>query len=428
MINPNHIQDLRARIDLRDLTKSFPLLGHSSHSQDAGPCPKCGGVDRFHVKANTWFCNGCAPLPAKGKRKDVFDLILFLGLAHDFTGAVEYAERWLGGAVTPAPVATPPQPPVEERKPVDQKWLRNYVRGREADLPGAGMAYLVGRGIAAETAQQFGLGFNGKAKLPAGAGAASAIVIPWWDGDQVARVGLRYLESQAYTDPKGKTVTIKYRVMGAVEWRPDALFGLNALRPGAKVLAIVEGEINAMSVWQETDWNVISPGSQTVSAEQIVRIKAMATGHDLVVAWMDRADHAAALAAALAGHPHVIPVQSPNRGGVKFDANALLQHGFLRKFLRAVTGCTLPDPPPVQEKPLPDPLRLLGERHENSDSWLLRGAACRLLDYLDGRHGNWESAADAARLLNGAPLDVPRVARKLPSPMELNEIREFVHL
>ena len=39
---------------------SHPLRRESADSW-CGPCPKCGGVDRFVVKGERWWCRQCEP-------------------------------------------------------------------------------------------------------------------------------------------------------------------------------------------------------------------------------------------------------------------------------------------------------------------------------------------------------------------------------
>ncbi len=74
---------LKSRLDLRELAMRYTRLRRVSARELAGPCPRCGGEDRFHVQAGWWFCRQCHP-----KRGDAIELVRFLNLAHSFRDAV----------------------------------------------------------------------------------------------------------------------------------------------------------------------------------------------------------------------------------------------------------------------------------------------------------------------------------------------------
>jgi len=62
---------IRQANDIRDHAARYTTLRRESHSEMSGPCPKCGGHDRFHCKAGMFFCRQCYDL-GNGKPHDIF--------------------------------------------------------------------------------------------------------------------------------------------------------------------------------------------------------------------------------------------------------------------------------------------------------------------------------------------------------------------
>ncbi len=107
----------------------------------------------------------------------------------------------------------------------------------------AALAYLIeSRGLTAETIRRHHLGWTPRAMLPKSDGAgywrASGIVIPWLDGDRLAKVEIR--------QPDGR----EPRYAQAFADRPRIFPGAEAIRPGMPVIA-VEGAFEAMLLGQE---------------------------------------------------------------------------------------------------------------------------------------------------------------------------------
>ncbi|MFN8495690.1 MAG: hypothetical protein U0350_49315 [Caldilineaceae bacterium] len=365
MIDTYQLDNLRRRIDLREFMRQHRPLSTSRHlspnrKQIAMPCPQCGGVDRFCVSRDVWLCRQCAPAEP-GRRRDVFELIEFLGLATDFLGAVEYVARWVGdtqlaerianqrvcsgldrielavesrlGATTPPYEATPHRQ-TNQRRYVTSEWIAAHVAKAATRLPGSpGDDYLSGRGLSAMTMKAFKLGYQSDVQLPYIDRKEPAIVIPWIDDGKITRLGYRYLTTHEYTDQDGRKQSCKYKIMAALAYQPDALFGLHLLSQSA-TLIITEGELNCASCWQEFNSDVVSFGSQTVHKQQLDRLAALATNYPHVVVWADEPKNVREIEAALAGHGNVTAIKSP-RG---MDANDLLQRGLLTEFLAKLTG------------------------------------------------------------------------------------------
>lgn len=97
-------------------------LTRSGHEL-TGPCPACGGDDRFsvNVKKGVWRCRGCDP-----KGGDALSLVS-LAMACDFLGAVEYLEGERGVEIDPAEIARRAKAKAE----ADAKNERDAARYRE---------------------------------------------------------------------------------------------------------------------------------------------------------------------------------------------------------------------------------------------------------------------------------------------------------
>jgi len=81
-------------------------LGVAAHHlvDKHGPCPGCGGTDRFRFDdkdgRGTWICSQGGGTPASG---DGFDLLIHTGRAANYSGALRLATEFLGGNAASAP-------------------------------------------------------------------------------------------------------------------------------------------------------------------------------------------------------------------------------------------------------------------------------------------------------------------------------------
>ena len=191
-----------------------------------------------------------------------------------------------------------------------------------------GRDYLIRRGLHPGTWLAWQLGFAPLYDPTAGK-KRQAIVVPWFD-----------------MEPGAETITaVKYRF---IDERPHGLrylsrrgslpilFGLWSAVPGGDTLLLVEGEINAISVWQCRPAGVtcFSFGSDGGSHPEV--LAAAARSYRRVFVWADDPGRALGIRAALGRQ--AIPVQSATRERAKLDANALLQDGLLPEFLNGLLG------------------------------------------------------------------------------------------
>ena len=330
MIPDTVIQQAKAT-DLLALAASVVALRRESGSESAGPCPKCGGDDRLHVKADAWFCRQCHP--------DFGDAIEWNQWLYGdtFSDSVQRLTGYTGDAKASrlnraAMAGKPPVAPrpIQTITPPSEEWRQRaavYVqacRGRLASEEGAAArAYLGGRGLWQTTWEAMHLGFDDQWH-PTSGQSEPVIVMPWYRGQEVWGVRYRFI---APPDPAQKQRSAKGSVFGG------GLFGGQALTGCAedlRTLVMVEGELNAASVWQshhEGAVDVLSVGSESakLSDGAIDYAGKFAT----VIVWMDKPDVAKGMMARI---PGAVAISSPNGQ----DANDMLRAGGLGGFLAAV--------------------------------------------------------------------------------------------
>lgn len=310
--------EIKSKVDLRDLAGRLVELRSekANGSEMSGPCPKCGGTDRFHCTSDWWFCRVCHE-----KRGDAIDLVQFLGLATDFRSAVDYLSGW----TSMAPSATNGRLR-SERKAGSLTWqARAWQRDARQlldtatlrlDLPeGApGRDYLVRRGILPATWAAYGLGYA-DAWQPRRQKKMPALILPWKKGDKIKALQYRFI---------GEDITHGER-FGQKAGGERTLFGVDLLasRPA---LIVVEGELNAVSIWQVASdlVDVVSFGPEDNIDRAGRYMQALASGYERVIVWADKPERA--LHAQTAIGRESTPVQSPNGQ----DANDLLRAGLLR--------------------------------------------------------------------------------------------------
>jgi len=250
-------------IDLRGVDL-LELIGHdvelrrvagTNGGEYAGPCPFCGGRDRFRVwpqdgDRGRFWCRQC---DAKG---DAIDYIR----QRDNLGFSEALER-LGSPVVASVARQPAAPPrLEPPTPSWQGRARSFVAECQAALWGdhaEGLAWMRKRGLADETIRAAGLGLNVRDRRedPAtwgldaeqrAAGGARAIwlprgiVIPWEIGGELWRVNIRR--------PSGDVEKGGPKYIGPAGSRAG-LYNADRLQADRPAM-IVEGELDALTVQQ----------------------------------------------------------------------------------------------------------------------------------------------------------------------------------
>ncbi len=216
----------------------------------AGPCPWCGGRDRFRVwphpsdgKARYW-CRQC------GRKGDAVQYLRDIhGLSYQ-----EACER-LGETPTKPARAEPLPVPVHSDgcKAPGRQWQeqgRRFVSACQERLwqpeGGKALAWLTNvRGLTPETVRKAGLGYNSADRYEARESWGLApgkrlwlprgVVIPWWIGGELWRVNIRR--------PRGEPKYIQPTGGG------PGLYGADSVKAGQPAM-LLEGEISALTVQQ----------------------------------------------------------------------------------------------------------------------------------------------------------------------------------
>jgi len=299
--------------DLVEMALRHTALRGAPAKERCGPCPRCGGDDRFHVHPNGWFfCRQCHP-----KRGDAIEFLRWMTPGLSFAEAVR---KLAGGVSLPSPAM--PQHRAPQRRRPQQELLDNWTNSAEKLVAQAeaslwakagehGRAYLERRGLHSGTWLAYRIGYLPQTPTKE---RAAAIVLPWYRGGRLASVRFRFLDPE----PGGA----KIKALTGSHFA-GLLFGGQALEGNLRTLALVEGEINAMSIWQvahATGLDVLSLGSE--SATLTPAMVAYAQRYHTVLTWFDKPEIAAAVAGAL---PGAYAIASPQGK----DANDWLREGLL---------------------------------------------------------------------------------------------------
>lgn len=318
-------QTINQNYDLLALVLSDTKLKHSGHFY-IGACPFCGGRDRFNLKETPegwrWFCRKCGD----DKYHGTIDYIMRRDNLN-FKQALEF----LGGNVRLSPrtqmIARDPGFVLPDLDWQSKAWRRvDAASDRLAGQDGnAGRLYLEERGISRATVLTYRLGF-----AQATNSGRPVIVIPWFDangpdGELITAIKYRFVDDLAKQE--------KSRRFMMAEGSKPIIFGLHAAA-GHDVLILVEGEFNAMSIAQVSAAEVmnvdaLSFGSQSGSHQDVLR--KISQEYRRVIVWADDPEKAKEIRSTLKRPADVLC--SPEIDGTKYDANALLQLGWLTDFL-----------------------------------------------------------------------------------------------
>lgn len=285
---------IKQSIDLVEFVRRYTTLHTISRAGEyAGPCPRCGGRDRFHVKDQRFYCRQCYP-----RGGDIIDLVRLLhnlsfaeACRHLSDDPVFSSERPPSSSLPPPspPAERAPQPPASFHEAA-RRTLYAVQRRLDSDDGAAGRAYLQARGLEERTWRNYGLGY-GQTMHPLRRRNETAIFIPWLNPDGTRIEALRH----RFTDPalaKGERYTL----------RPGsrlAIFGLHLLTP-APELIIVEGEFNCMALHQ-CGVIALSLGSETGARHQasLDLLTSLSRSYARIHAWFDNRARAQDLLARL---------------------------------------------------------------------------------------------------------------------------------
>jgi hypothetical protein len=324
-------------VDMVQLASRYiELRRHAAGGELEGPCPKCGGKDRFIVDPHGWFCRQCKPFDKDHGWYGPVDFVMWM---HGF-GFLE-AVAYLTGAQMTTPTITRTQATVTTPavEPQPQDWRDKA--GREADaahlrlMAGeegeAHRAYLTQRGLLPATWAAFGVG-AGEGWYTLTNHPEPAIVMPWRRGGQVVALRYRFIDPPLVQKPDelvfNKMLSKSGSRFGGLLFGGQALLGAGERQ---RTLVICEGEMNAMSIWQvghDAGVDVLSIGSESSTITDPMIQYAAQYRHRIV--WMDKQEQAKRVGDAFGAQ---VAARSPTIGEREYDANALLITGRLGAFL-----------------------------------------------------------------------------------------------
>ena len=244
-------------MSLVELLPDLRHAGATAGGEYAGPCPWCGGKDRFRMWPEhpsgqaKWWCRRCE------RSGDGIDLLRELkGMGFREAAAA------VGQLVAQRPAAVPSE--TRQHAPLSPPpaaWRsKSEAVAVEAEAAlwrpeGArALAYLRGRGFVDDAVRAARLGYvvkdhreNAQAwGLPADhcdVWVPRGVVIPWWLAGSLWRLNVRRpVGEPKYIGPAGFT---------------NGLYGADGVR-GDRPVVLVEGEFDALAVWQEAG-DVVAP-------------------------------------------------------------------------------------------------------------------------------------------------------------------------
>jgi DNA primase len=267
------LQSLKQQVDLLALAEHSTTLrrvASSGGGEWAGPCPFCGGQDRFRVQprhpgGGRWLCRQCTA----GKWQDAiaFGQRLWPGLPFP-----QVCELLAGGEPPTTrdrrPSAAPEKPAY---RPPPGDWQASALQAVEVcqrslwePIGEPAQAYLHARALQDETLHYWRLGYSPGARFgpagKAGLWVPRGVLIPCLALGQVWYLKVALLPGERLRCEKCRQPALarqscphcgshnKYR--GVKGNRPAAIFGADDL-VGVDLALFVEGEFDAMLAWQE---------------------------------------------------------------------------------------------------------------------------------------------------------------------------------
>lgn len=242
------------------LRKTASTRGGEYH----GPCPVCGGKDRFRFQPAggtdgraVWSCRQCHE-----RWGDAIDYAIWRGWAQTFREACEVLRL-----EPPAAAVERALPPPELCDPPSAAWQARATEVAQdcadalwTDAGARALRYLRERGYTEDTIYEAGLGYNAADRYddPAVWGiereqrvwTPRGVTIPWTIGAEVWRLNVR------------RPLTAAQIAEGEEKYRGPAgssngLYNAHNLRADRPAI-IVEGELDALAVWQ-TARDLVTP-------------------------------------------------------------------------------------------------------------------------------------------------------------------------
>jgi DNA primase len=251
-------------IDVYTLASLDTVLHRASRGRYQGPCPKCGGTDRFYVTLihrsgdQRWGCNNCNP--------GYHDAIDYLRYFKDMSfpeakayvagnqDAISHAKARVDRAIQD--VATIGKSPGQDWQDRTHTSILSAAAALYSEQGQTALQYLHGRGLTDETIKKAKLGyairFHPKLQRD-----VACIVFPWYENGLLWRVQFRTIEAVKQDE--------RYFLLGGSS--NSSLYLADSLNLQRSLTVLVEGEIDALTLAQECSdiCNVVATGSTTGS-------------------------------------------------------------------------------------------------------------------------------------------------------------------
>lgn len=325
---------IKRSVKLVEIARRYTRLhaiSQRGEGEFAGPCPLCGGEDRFHVRGEHFYCRQCTP-----RGGDVIDLVRLVHGVSFVEACTLLTSREFSFSERPPLTLRPAETTAAAtmatwRAEAYQESARQTMAATQRRLFGdvgeSGRAYLGSRGLTEETWRTYQLGF-GRTFHPGQRENQDAIFLPWFAPDLQTITAIQH----RFLGP-GLGHGERYCLKPGSE---PILFGLQALRiplAAAETLFVVEGEFNCMSL-QQSGLQALSVGSaaNVGNAQRFALLNEMLMSFERVILWFDDAAAGRALAQRL-------ETQGPFRKekilsvAPRWDANRLLVAGELSGFV-----------------------------------------------------------------------------------------------
>lgn len=263
------------QISVLDLVRDKTNLKKRSDTWYDGPCPSCGGDDRFWINTRKNVCN-CRQCGLGGDATSFWATLRSIPMvdaAKELLGETEVPREW-----APRVVEHIEKPPVMAWK--DPEWQlqasNDLKRLKRAGMGNEGGVYLQKRGVMdPEIVDLYQIGFDPERFSKADEAKLPAIMIPW-----------------IY---QGEIVNIRYRFINAQKTRFNSKSGGNPIIFGTNVeckstrLNLTEGEMNCIAVKCACPgYHAWSIGSQhNLSGVEAAVEECKARGIEEVVLWFD---------------------------------------------------------------------------------------------------------------------------------------------
>ena len=319
---------VKETFDLLSLVEKDTTL-RKSGAYHIGPCPFCGGCDRFTLK-NTpdgwlWHCRKCG----SDKYQDAIAYVM----KHDnltFTEALRSmggetvakqdrtrADKHKAKPINKPKIEIPPEEWQQEAEWFHYRANTFLLSDKQAE---PGREYLQERGIILADWCRELLGFvvcDPKAKV-----YRPAIVIPHLDNCwKLTAVKLRLIDDS----PQG------FRYISRKGSKP-LLWGLHTTFDKHETLVLVEGELNAISIRHciPVGVSILSFGSENLTPAQVALLPILARKYERVIVWTDKGEKAREAQTAIGKRCELL--KSPYGQ----DANDLLKAGLLAEFMKGI--------------------------------------------------------------------------------------------